>query len=150
MKSGRVTVRAWTRDDFRRLVAAAPRLSSDTLCLRFWTATPVLPSSYLRSIEQRWPLAWDAVVAVDGDELVGWAEFGRNTGRPDTADVGVCVVDAEQGHGLGTALLTALVARARDAGLASVHADIAPANGAARHAWRTATGGRATTYGLAA
>ena len=101
-------------------------------------------------VEQRWPRCWNAVVALDGDELVGWAEYGRNPGRPDTADVGVCVVDTEQGHGLGTALLAAIVERARQAGLVSLHADIAPYNEAARHAWQAATGSRATTYALAA
>jgi GNAT superfamily N-acetyltransferase len=113
--------------------------------------------SYLRSTEQRWPRLWDAVAAVDGDgdglgdgvELIGWAEYGRDPRRPDTADVAVCVIDAEQGHGVGTALIELLVERARGAGLVSVHADIAPWNAAARQAWRHATGARATTYALA-
>jgi RimJ/RimL family protein N-acetyltransferase len=149
MKSGEVSVRAWEQGDFALLAAAGPKLSERTLRLRFWGAVPTLPGSYLRSTEQRWPRLWDAVVALDGGELIGWAEYGRHPGEPDTADVAVCVIDAEQGHGVGTALVALLVERARGAGLVSVHADIAPWNVAARQVWRSATGTLAPTYALA-
>jgi RimJ/RimL family protein N-acetyltransferase len=86
---------------------------------------------------------------LDGDELVGWAEYGRYPQEPDAADLAVCVIDAEQGHGLGTALITTILKRARGAGLLSVHADIAPYNDAAWQAWRRATGGTATDLALA-
>jgi RimJ/RimL family protein N-acetyltransferase len=149
MKSEGLLVRPWQQSDFALLAAAGPKLSERTLRLRFWGAVPTLPTSYLRSTEQRWPRLWDAVAALDGDELIGWAEYGRNPKRPDTADVAVCVIDAEQGHGVGTALIELLVERARGAGLISVHADIAPWNEPARRAWRSATGTRAPTYALA-
>lgn len=152
MKSESVVVRPWQRGDFARLAAAGPKLSERTLRLRFWGAVPILPASYLRSTEQRWPRLWDAVIAVggaDGGELIGWAEYGRNTDRPDTADVAVCVIDVEQGRGVGTALVDLLVERGRRAGLVSVHADIAPWNEPARRVWTRATGTRAPTYALA-
>lgn len=149
MKSDELVIRPWERDDFARLAAAAPALSARTLQLRFWSPVPALPASYLRSTEQRWPTWWDGVVATAGDLLVGWAEYGRVAARPDTADVAVCVVDAEQGHGVGTALLAHLVERARRAGLVSVHADIDRRNAVARHAWQHVTGGPASTYALA-
>ncbi len=142
-------LRPWQEGDFALLAAAAPGLSERTLRLRFWGAVPTLPDSYLRSTAQRWPLAWDAVAAIDGDELVGWAEYGRYPDRPLTADVAVCVVDAEQGHGVGTALVELLVERARGAGLVSVHADIAPHNAAARRLWAHVTGTRTSTIALA-
>lgn len=149
MKSGVIRIRAWERGDFARLAAAAPGLSERTLWLRFWGAVPTLPAAYLRSTEQRWPRWWDAVAAFDGDEFVGWAEYGRYPDAPDTADVAVCVVDAEQGHGIGTALLAELIERARGAGLASVHADIAPFNEPARRGWVRVTGGETRTLPLA-
>jgi RimJ/RimL family protein N-acetyltransferase len=149
MKSGLITIRPWEHGDFALLAAAAAGLSEQTLWLRFWGAVPTLPASYLRSTEERWPQAWDAVAALDGDELVGWAEFGRYPQEPQTADVAVCVVDSEQGHGIGTALMTTIIERARAAGLVSVHVDIAPHNEAARHAWRQATGSPASTLALA-
>jgi GNAT superfamily N-acetyltransferase len=149
MKSEVWVIRPWQRSDFGLLAAAGPKLSERTLRLRFWGAVPTLPPSYLRSTEQRWPRLWDAVAALDGAELVGWAEYGRDPKDPDTADVAVCVIDAEQARGVGTALIELLVQRARGAGVVSVHADIAPWNEPARRAWRTATGTRATTYALA-
>src|SRR5947209_18086682 len=120
MKSAVVTIRPWQNGDFERLAAAAPGLSERTLRLRFWGAVPTLPPAYLRSTAQRWPACWDAVAAIDGDDLVGWAEFGRYGAAPETADVAVCVVDSEQGYGIGGALMAALVERARGAGLASI------------------------------
>lgn len=149
MKSGDVTIRPWEDGDFERLEGAASGLSERTLRLRFWGAVPTLPPAYLRSTAQRWPQSWDAVAAIDGDELVGWAEYGRYPDAPDSADVAVCVVDSEQGHGIGGALMTALVERARGAGLASIHADIAPFNEPARRGWVRATGSLAPTLALA-
>ena len=120
MKLGDVTIRAWEGGDFDRLRASAPRLSRRTLCLRFLGPVPTLPSSYLRSTAERWPSAWDAVVALIGADLVGWAEYGVHPNAPQTADVAVCVVDDEQGRGIGTALLGAVIEHARRAGLHSV------------------------------
>ncbi|MDT4925214.1 MAG: hypothetical protein QOG01_2927 [Pseudonocardiales bacterium] len=148
MKSD-VAVRAWQSGDLELLAAAGSRLSEQTLRMRFWGTVPALPVSYLRRVEERWPAYWDAVVAMAGDELVGWAEFGRDRVDPGRGDIGACVVDSEQGHGVGTALLVALLERARARGLTVVHADIHPYNAAARHAWHTATGAWSTTYALA-
>lgn len=133
-------IRPWEAGDFARLAAAAPRLSPWTLYLRFRAGMPGLPATYLRSTRQRWPLRWDAVVALAEDELVGWAEFGRYPDDPLRADIGMCVVDDEQGHGIGTALARALLEHARQAGLVGVHADIEPDNAAARRVWQRVTG----------
>jgi len=149
MKSGELVIRPWQAGDFARLAAAAPRLSTWTLYLRFRAGMPSLPSTYLSSTRQRWPLRWDAVVALDGDDLVGWAEFGRYVDDPDRADLGMCVVDAEQGHGIGSALAAALVERARAAGLVSVHADIEPDNVAAWRVWLRTTGSTVPSFALA-
>src|SRR5437762_10887021 len=108
MKPG-TWIRPWEHGDFELLAAEAPGLSERTLWLRFWGAVPTLPAAYLRSTEGRWPRWWDAVAALEGGELVGWAEYGRYPDAPHTADVAVCVVDAEQGHGVGSALLAALI-----------------------------------------
>ena len=143
-------VRPWRADDFALLAAAAPGLSERTLRLRFWGAVPVLPASYLRSTARRWPYAWDAVAALRDGALIGWAEYGRYPDAPSTADLAVCVIDAAQGQGVGTALLQLLIERARGAGLMSVHVDIAPHNTVAQHAWRRMTGGTASDLALVA
>lgn len=144
-----VEVRPWREGDLALLADAAPQLSAHTLWQRFWIPVPTLPARYLRSIETRWPHHWDGVVALRDGRLVGWGEFGRTPTDPSSADVAACVVDAEQGQGIGTALLRAAVDLARAAGVTSVRADIHPANRAARRAWQSATGGVATTYPLA-
>ncbi len=149
MKSGERVIRAWQADDFARLAAAAPRLSTWTLYLRFRAGMPSLPATYLSSTRRRWPAKWDAVVALDGDDLVGWAEFGRYADDPRRADLGMCVVDAEQGQGVGTALAAALVDRVRTAGLVGVHADIEPDNVAAWRVWLRMTGSPVPSFALA-
>jgi RimJ/RimL family protein N-acetyltransferase len=149
MKPDAVTIRPWECPDFSLLAIAASRLSERTLRMRFWGAFQTLPPNYLSSTERRWPYAWDAVAALDGGELIGWAEYGRYPDDPHNADVAVCVVDDEQGHGVGSALLTALIDRARTAGLLSIHADIAAHNVAAQFAWMHVTGSRASTVPLA-
>jgi RimJ/RimL family protein N-acetyltransferase len=131
------------------LAAAAPGLSLRTLYLRFRAGMPGLPETYLRSTRQRWPARWDAVVALDGDALVGWAEFGRYPDDPARADIAMCVIDAEQGHGIGTALAAALLRHARAAGVGSLHADIEPDNLPAQRAWRRATGTAGPTFAIA-
>jgi RimJ/RimL family protein N-acetyltransferase len=148
MKSDGVVIRPWQVGDFDRLAEAAPGLSLRTLYLRFRAGMSGLPSTYVRNAEQRWPARWDAVVALDADELVGWAEFGRYPDDPAGADIGVCVVDAQQGHGIGSALAAALIDHARRAGLVSVHADIEPDNEAARRTWRRITGSAISTFAL--
>lgn len=142
-------IRRWQQGDFALLSAAAPGLSARTLRRRFWGPVTVLPAGYLLTTQRRWPQDWDAVVAVRGAVLVGWAEYGRYPGQPDIADLAVCVVDAVQGQGVGTDLVRALLGQARAAGLHHVHADIAPDNEPARRAWLRVTGGSAADLALA-
>ena len=52
----------------------------------------------------------------DGSAL-GIARYIRDTEDPEVAEIAVAVVDDWQGRGLGTALLTRLLDRARDEGI---------------------------------
>jgi len=134
-------IRPWRTSDSKRLAHLGGRLSQKTLRSRFWTGVPELPRSYMRSIERRWPHDWDAVVAIQHGQLVGWAEFGRNAPGSSDADAAFAVIDAEQGKGIGTALMQALVAHAGRAGVITLHADISPDNTPALRAWTRATSG---------
>jgi RimJ/RimL family protein N-acetyltransferase len=58
----------------------------------------------------------EAVVAVDGGEIVGVARYARPPGS-DTAEVAVVVADAWQHRGLGTRILRALARLAAAAGV---------------------------------
>ncbi len=59
---------------------------------------------------------------------------GLPAARADEADLAVIVVDSWQRRGVATALFNAMLPRAAAAGVRVVHADVAPANTAARAA----------------
>jgi L-amino acid N-acyltransferase YncA len=83
---------------------------------------------------------WDAdhlpgqrLVAIDGDEVVGWAALSPTSGRcvyRGVAEVSVYVAERARGRGVGTRLLEALVTQAERAGIWTVEAGIFPENGA--------------------
>ena len=86
-----------------------------------------------------WP-AWDAarlaccrLAARRGPELAGWATLGPVSARSvyqGVAEVSVYVAAAARGHGVGRALLMALVEASEAAGLWTLQASIFPENAA--------------------
>ena len=72
----------------------------------------------------------EALVAVPllSAEIVGECRFIRLPDQPDTAEVGVTVVDAWQGRGLGSALLARLAERALQAGVEYFTAEVLAEN----------------------
>lgn len=73
------------------------------------------------------------LVARAADAVVGWAAVSPVSGRcvyRGAAEVSVYVAPDSRGHGVGHALLGALVAAAEDAGLWTLQAQILPANSA--------------------
>jgi hypothetical protein len=89
---------------FQRFLAPLPRLSSTQL-------------DYLTKIDHR---RHEALIAIDPEtgQSFGTARYVRAMDDPETAEFAVGVGDRWMRIGLGTALLTALVLRARDAGVA--------------------------------
>jgi RimJ/RimL family protein N-acetyltransferase len=72
-----------------------------------------------------------AIVAVGpGDELVGVARYGCEPGSPgsDEAEIALVVQDGWQGRGLGTILLTALLAHGESRGLSRFRAYVLATN----------------------
>jgi len=99
---------------------------------------PAVRAIYLAGLESQLPSypprftdwrSWDRghrpslrLVAEDGGEVIGWAAL---TGVPDTgAEVNVYVAPAEQGRGVGGALLRALVEAADAEGLSVIRASV--------------------------
>jgi len=79
----------------------------------------------LRTAEERaeWMAAKSArypvLVAVDGDELLGWGslnQFNSRTAYDHVVDFSIYVAREARGRGVGNALLAALVERAREIG----------------------------------
>ncbi|WP_415135538.1 GNAT family N-acetyltransferase [Microbacterium sp.] len=83
-------------------------------------------------LTQRRAEGFPVIVAVDGsDDLLGYASYGpwrAFSGFRRTVENSVYVRDGEHGRGIGTALMTALISRAREAGLHVIVAAIESGN----------------------
>jgi GNAT superfamily N-acetyltransferase len=104
-------------------------LSAQTRYLRFFA--PVTPSpALLRILSGGAGTAVDALVAVACGGIVGHAMAADRTAAQGArrTDIGVVVSDVWQGHGVGAALMRALIARAQGRGVTSVTMDVLPGN----------------------
>src|SRR5262245_20451231 len=125
----RVLIRPVTSSDKRLLRRGFERLAGESRYRRF--RAPMLYLSdeligYLTEVDHH---ELEALVAIDEEthEGVGIARYVRGD-RADTAEVALAVVDHWQGKGIGTLLLDALAARARDEGIARFTALMLAAN----------------------
>ena len=123
-----VRYRPWQAGDESLLAALGAALSQQSLQTRFLTGTPTIPPMYLRHVRTARRSRWDAVVALHGDELVGWAEFGRYEDHSPVAELAVVVVDAWQRRGIGSALARRVVQRSVLSGVHTLVADVLAAN----------------------
>jgi len=93
-------------------------LSDRSRRLRFLVPTAAEISdedlAYLTDVDHR---RHEAVVALDGERMVGVARYVRTPGQRESAEVAVVVVDDRQNEGIGTALLDDLTERARQNGI---------------------------------
>jgi GNAT superfamily N-acetyltransferase len=114
----RVRIRQAHRTDRDLLARGFERLSPESRYRRFLTPMHELDARTLRYMTDVDHHDHEAMVALDeSGEGVGDARYVRDNARPDTAEVAVTVVDGWQGRGLGTLLLQAISARARDEGV---------------------------------
>jgi RimJ/RimL family protein N-acetyltransferase len=122
-----LTVREIEIGDVERLRRMFNRLSADSVYRRFFS--PVQEPS-------RSALLWlatvdhhdrDALVALDGDEIVGVARYDARPGSR-TAEIAVTVEDAWQHRGLGKRLTLRLARRAIDRGFEAFEATLLPDN----------------------
>ena len=95
------------------------RLSDASRWLQFLGTKKELSPAELRYLTEVDHHDHEALAALDqpSGRGVGVARYIRLTGRPQTAEVAVTVVDGWQGRGLGTELLTQLSGRARQEGI---------------------------------
>ena len=122
MLDGRATrIRPIRPSDAAALSSFHEHLSSETIYRRFFGAHPHLRDEEVArftEVDYRYRLA--LVAEVEGD-LVGVARYDRLPGT-DRAEVAFVVVDALQGHGLGTLLLEHLAVAARRRGVGTFEA----------------------------
>lgn len=117
-------MRPWQQGDDRLLAAIGDRLSATSLQTRFLAGVPTIPAQYLRHVATAPRAGWDAVVALRGDDVIGWAEFARWSDVGDEAELAVVVVDAWQRRGIGAALARTVVERCRAAGVRTLTAEV--------------------------
>lgn len=114
---GELVVRSIQPGDRSLLAAFVDKLSPSSRYRRF-----LGPKESLAEGELTWFTDLDhhdreALIALDGDELVAVARYIRLEDRPQVAEVAVTVADDWQLRGVGTALLGGLIERAKDEGV---------------------------------
>jgi RimJ/RimL family protein N-acetyltransferase len=123
-----VTIRPIEPDDRERVRAFYDGLSERSRRLRYLAPADELSDedlAYFIDVDHR---RHEAMVALDGDRLVGVARYVRTPGEPEQAEVAVVVADDRQNEGIGTALLDALTVRARESGIKRYTAIVSPDN----------------------
>ena len=131
LRSGDVVrIRPIRPDDAPALARAYANLGEQSRYRRFFTAMPALPDATLKAAVEVDHTDHEALVAVPllSAEIVGECRFIRLPDQPGTAEVGVTVVDAWQGRGLGSALLARLSQRALEAGVEYFTAEVLAEN----------------------
>jgi GNAT superfamily N-acetyltransferase len=121
--------------DVDRLVRMFGRLSRESIYFRFFSPIRRLPSAALLRLANVDHRRRDALVALDGDEIVAVTRYDGMRG-PDRstlpeAEIAVTVDDAWQHLGVGESLTRQLAAVARDRGFTTFVARILPENRAA-------------------
>ena len=131
LRSGDVVrVRQVQPGDAPALVRAYANLGEQSRYRRFFTVMPELPEATLKAAVEVDHTDHEALIALPllSSEIVGECRFIRRADQPDTADAGVTVIDAWQGRGLGSALLTCLSERALEVGVDYFAAEILAEN----------------------
>ena len=131
LRSGDVVrIRQIRPDDAPALVRAYANLGEQSRYRRFFTVMPELSEATLKAAVEVDHVDHEALVAgpLLSTEIVGECRFIRLPDQPDTAEVGVTVVDTWQGRGLGSALLACLSERALEAGIEYFTAEILAEN----------------------
>jgi len=131
-----LTIRPIRADDSDALRAMHRGLTERTIYQRFLGLHPELTpqeADYFTHVDgvRRFAL----VAAAPDGSLVAVGRYDRLPPDWLTAEVAFVVADAYQHHGLGTALVSMLVAHARTAGVQSFVADVLTSNRAMQHAF---------------
>jgi len=122
-----LVVREIEVDDVDRLRRMFDRLSPESVYRRFFSPVRQPPRAALMWLAAVDHQARDALVALDGDEIVAVARYDARAGS-HAAEIAVTVEDAWQHQGLGKQLAARLARRAMDRGIESFEATVQPDN----------------------
>jgi RimJ/RimL family protein N-acetyltransferase len=121
-------VRPIRSDDGERLMAFHARLSAATIYYRFFAPYPRLTA---RDVERFTRVDYRdrvALVAIDGDDIVGVVRYERTAPDEAEAEVAFVIDDAHQGRGLGPIFLERIAQAARERGIHRFVAEVLPRN----------------------
>ena len=122
-----LTVREITIHDIERLRRMFGRLSPDSVYRRFFSPIQEPSRSALLWLASVDHTSRDALVALDGDEIVAVARYDGREGT-NRAEIAVTVEDAWQHRGVGKRLTKRLALRAAEHGIESFEATVQPDN----------------------
>lgn len=125
-----LTVREITIHDTERLSRMFTRLSPDSVYHRFFSPIQEPPRTALLWLTTVDHSRREALVALDGDEIVAVARYDGRVGHT-SAEIAVTVEDSWQHLGVGQRLTKRLARRAIDQGIESFEAVVQPDNRAA-------------------
>lgn len=145
----RALIRPIEPGDRERLDEGFRSASAESIFLRFLAHQPKLTSSqldYLTAIDH---IRHEALIAIDPEtgQSFGTARFVRTDDHPPTAEFAVGVGDRWMRIGLGSALLSRLVRRAREVGIVRFTGLIHPDNVAIRRLVERVAGAYETRSG---
>ena len=125
-----IEIRTLRPADLPALLAALARVSDESMRRRFFGVRRVYSAAeiaFLTSVDFINHVALVAVIdGKEGPEIIGGGRYV--VVKPGMAELAFCIVDAYQRQGIGTALMSRLIAIARSAGLRTLIADILPEN----------------------
>ena len=104
-------------EDREALAEAHERLSPESVRRRYLSAKPRLSERELGYLTEVDGVDHVALVAVEGERIVGVGRWVRLPDDPTTAEVAVVIADDHQGQGLGRRLGEALADAARGRGV---------------------------------
>lgn len=138
----RALIRPIEPGDRERLLQGFGSASRESILRRFLAPLPRLSSSQLDYLTEVDHVRHEALIALDPQtgESFGTARYVRSEDHPETAEFAVGVGDRWMRIGLGTALLSALVVRAREAGIVRFTGLIQAENKAIRRLVRRVAG----------
>ena len=132
MPDERPTIRELRPQDRAALAAFPQRVSSESAMARFHGALAVLTDRTLDQLLDLEPGRHEAYIGLDDRGIVGVARYVRDDDEPTVAEVAILVADEWQHRGVAQAMVTALSAAARGAGIRGFRAAILPGNVVAR------------------